>query len=142
MMRRRHIPRGWKIFLLAVLAIYIVYGLWLGAKVKTVVATAFASPEKVVPNPYESFISDEYYNHMVHYSDERLLERPGERYEYLLSPLPLVVHWFTGARVWIWYEDHFYRNDEHDSGCGGASILFDLRLQNGKWRVVYSYEAP
>ena len=137
----RRIPVPLRMGLAALVVLYAAFGVYLGSMIKEIMTSAFEAEAYAVNNPYSDIISDEYYNRYVHRARHDF-SQPGASYEYQLSPLPVVVHWFAGARVCIWYDDHYEDDTGRMSGSSGVPVLFTLAWQDGGWRVVDFYEAP
>lgn len=138
---RKHIWRMLQAALIVFVIIYLLLGAYLGCKVRTIVVSAFDSDSYVENNPYMDVISDEAYNYFVK-SPMFDMTSPDARYEYKIYRLPLVIHWFTGAKVCLYYKDGYYVGDKKLSGSTAVPIWFTLELCDGKWNVIDYYEAP
>lgn len=138
--RRRPVQAALLAILLFFLFVYLAYGHSIGKMVKEITVSAFESYQAVEPNPFNYAISDENYNHMVQrkYWD---FNRPDAYDRYRLSS-PFVLHWFTGAKVWISYDYDYYQGDSRKSGSRSAEMRMDLELQNGQWKILNLLEKP
>lgn len=136
----KKIPSILKLVLLVVIIIYIGFGIYLGNITKNIMASAFECCAAVENNPYCDIISDENYNRFIH---RRLLDysNPDANYKYRLYT-PLVIHWFVGANVWIYYSDEFTINNHFRSASRDVPVKFSLELKDMHWKIINVHEDP
>lgn len=126
--------------LLIFLPIYLAYGYYIGRITKDIMLSAFEQNYYVENNPYNDVISDEYYNWFV-VKAMADYNRPNSYDKTHLSS-PLVLHWFTGAEVWISYDYSFYVGKENMINLTNILVKFSYKLQNGDWQVMDCYVGP
>lgn len=133
------IPRWLKWVLAVGLVIYIVSCICLSWQLYGLMKSAFDCYEAVENNPYNDIIADEDYN--------RLIQRRGLDFnqagvwdEYLILG-PFAVHWLVGGKAVAWY-DYKYYGSEFNSISSGVPVVFSLRLEDFRWRIVDIFEAP
>ncbi len=135
MMNKYSCKRYILVFAALLAAIYLIYGYHIGQTAKAVMVSAFEAEAYAVNNPYADIISDENYNKMVINGSEFYHIYDG--YAKNRFKLPFVVHWFSGAVVWIGFEHKYYfYEDDFISYDVGRSAKFICKYQNGKWNIL------
>lgn len=118
----------WAGVLVLLLVGYMAYGHSIGRMVREATFSALTSGQYAEGNPYAALISDEYYNEIViippGYADGQDINTV------LRCGSAFVVHWLTGAKVWLKYES------DYQVDALPVLLQFDLVRQDGKWRVT------
>lgn len=137
---RKKLPGWLKWVLVVILVIYIGSCIYLSWQLYGVMKSAFECYEAVENNPYSEIIADEDYNRLVrrrHYDFES-----AEAWDEYKILGPLAVHWLVGGKAVAWYDYDYYVGSEHKSGSSGVPVVFSLRLEDFRWRIVDIFEAP
>lgn len=123
------------VFGVLLITIYLVYGYSIGQAAKMVMTSAFEAEAYAVNNPYSDIISDENYNKMVINGSE--FYRTYDGYAENRFKFPFVLHWFSGAVVWIGFENKYYFfEDDFVQYDVGRSVKFICKYQDGKWHIM------
>lgn len=134
LLRKRPLLSALLLVLLLFGLVYLAYGHYLGHIVKSVTVSAFESYKAVENNPYLDIISGEDYNKM-NFRSRMNFEIPNS-YDRIVMKRPFVIHWFTGANVWINHDYYFYDGEYWSTCLTGMDNRFTLKLQNGQCRIT------
>lgn len=138
-MYKKTVKQGLLLLLGVIFCVYVCLALYLGIKSINVVKTAFGNDNDAIASLNSVFDSECKYDILIksHMYD---LSQANTETKYSLS-LPIVIHWFSGAKVWIFYDHQYIVDGVVKSATSGGEIIFCLKRIDNTWKIT-DYRDP